>query len=87
MWLTRPRRGKKWPASCARTRCRHRVSRVLIGQTRGLYDPRITPESVRDHHDLIADEDGYIVPVTARDIGTFETAHPVPGSPGRAGGE
>jgi NAD(P)-dependent dehydrogenase (short-subunit alcohol dehydrogenase family) len=55
-----------------------RISLVLIGQTRGLYDPAITPESVRDHHHLIADEDGYILPETARDIGSFDTAHPVP---------
>jgi NAD(P)-dependent dehydrogenase (short-subunit alcohol dehydrogenase family) len=55
-----------------------RVARVLIGQTRGLYDPDISPESVRDHHHLIVDEAGSILPETARDIGTFESAHQVP---------
>ncbi|HLM63883.1 MAG TPA: SDR family oxidoreductase [Acidimicrobiales bacterium] len=39
-----------------------RVARVFIGVTRGVTDPNLTAESVRDNFDKIRDEGGYKVP-------------------------
>jgi NAD(P)-dependent dehydrogenase (short-subunit alcohol dehydrogenase family) len=39
-----------------------RVARVFIGVTRGVTDPNLTAESVRDNFDKIRDEAGYKVP-------------------------
>jgi NAD(P)-dependent dehydrogenase (short-subunit alcohol dehydrogenase family) len=39
-----------------------RVARIFIGVTRGITDPDLTVETVRDRFDEIRDEDGYEVP-------------------------
>ncbi|HEX6420084.1 MAG TPA: SDR family oxidoreductase [Acidimicrobiales bacterium] len=39
-----------------------RVARVFLGITRGIFDPRLTPEAVRDRFAEIRDEEGYEVP-------------------------
>ncbi len=44
-----------------------RVARVFLGVTRGIFDPRLTAEAVRDRFDEIRDEQGYEVPATMND--------------------
>jgi len=39
-----------------------RFARVFIGVTQGLFDPDVTPESLRDQFDRVTDEAGYVVP-------------------------
>jgi NAD(P)-dependent dehydrogenase (short-subunit alcohol dehydrogenase family) len=39
-----------------------RVARIFIGVTRGITDPDLSPETVRDRFDEIRDEEGYEVP-------------------------
>jgi NAD(P)-dependent dehydrogenase (short-subunit alcohol dehydrogenase family) len=39
-----------------------RVARVFLGVTKGIVDPKLTPETVRDRFDEIRDEAGYEVP-------------------------
>ncbi len=42
-----------------------RVGRVFIGATKGIFEPDLTIETVRDHFKEIRDEEGYIVPKNA----------------------
>jgi NAD(P)-dependent dehydrogenase (short-subunit alcohol dehydrogenase family) len=44
-----------------------RVARVFLGVTRGIVDPKLTPETVRDRFDEIRDEAGYEVPANMND--------------------
>ncbi|HLI24346.1 MAG TPA: SDR family oxidoreductase [Acidimicrobiales bacterium] len=44
-----------------------RVARFFIGMTEGYYNPRLTPEEVRDHFDQVRDEKGYTVPGSPAD--------------------
>jgi NAD(P)-dependent dehydrogenase (short-subunit alcohol dehydrogenase family) len=39
-----------------------RVARIFVGETKGFFDPALSPEHVRDHLDEIRDEQGYAVP-------------------------
>jgi hypothetical protein len=39
-----------------------RVARVFVGVTKGVVDPGLTPEIVRDRFDEVRDEEGYEVP-------------------------
>jgi hypothetical protein len=44
-----------------------RVARVFLGVTKGIVDPKLTAEAVRDRFDQIRDEGGYEVPATMND--------------------
>jgi NAD(P)-dependent dehydrogenase (short-subunit alcohol dehydrogenase family) len=44
-----------------------RVARVFIGETQGIYDDKLTLETVRDRWDEICSEEGYVVPANAGD--------------------
>jgi NAD(P)-dependent dehydrogenase (short-subunit alcohol dehydrogenase family) len=44
-----------------------RVARVFLGVTKGIVDPKLTPETVRDRFDEIRDEAGYEVPAQMND--------------------
>jgi NAD(P)-dependent dehydrogenase (short-subunit alcohol dehydrogenase family) len=44
-----------------------RVARVFLGVTKGIVDPKLTPETVRDRFDEIRDEAGYEVPANMND--------------------
>jgi hypothetical protein len=44
-----------------------RVARVFLGVTKGIVDPTLTVEIVRDRFDEIRDEEGYEVPATMND--------------------
>ena len=39
-----------------------RIARMFVGLTNGYYNPELTLEDVRDHFEVIRDEDGYSVP-------------------------
>ena len=39
-----------------------RVARIFIGETQGYFNPALSMEDVRDHFDVIRDQDGYAVP-------------------------
>jgi len=56
-----------------------RVGRFFIGMTKGYYNPKLSPEDVRDHVAEIRDEAGYTVPAGPADefrllLGTIESA-------------
>ncbi|MGH9106450.1 MAG: SDR family NAD(P)-dependent oxidoreductase [Acidimicrobiales bacterium] len=44
-----------------------RVARFFIGLTTGYYNPKLTPEDVRDNFDQVRDEAGYTVPAGPAD--------------------
>ncbi|MGH6691153.1 MAG: SDR family oxidoreductase [Acidimicrobiales bacterium] len=44
-----------------------RVARVFLGVTKGIVDPKLTAETVRDRFDEIRDEAGYEVPASMND--------------------
>ncbi|MCW2830456.1 MAG: putative short-chain dehydrogenase [Aeromicrobium sp.] len=44
-----------------------RVARIFIGETLGYYSPDLTLEDIRDQWDLITDEMGYSVPMSAEE--------------------
>jgi NAD(P)-dependent dehydrogenase (short-subunit alcohol dehydrogenase family) len=44
-----------------------RVARVFLGVTKGIFDPNLTAEAVRDRFAEIRDEEGYEVPPTMND--------------------
>jgi NAD(P)-dependent dehydrogenase (short-subunit alcohol dehydrogenase family) len=44
-----------------------RVARVFLGVTKGIFDPNLTVETVRDRFAEIRDEEGYEVPPTMND--------------------
>jgi NAD(P)-dependent dehydrogenase (short-subunit alcohol dehydrogenase family) len=44
-----------------------RVARVFLGVTKGIVDPNLTAETVRDRFDEIRDEEGYEVPAAMND--------------------
>ncbi|HEV7688991.1 MAG TPA: SDR family oxidoreductase [Acidimicrobiia bacterium] len=44
-----------------------RVARIFVAEALGYFDPVLTPETVRDHVDVITSEEGYTVPRHAGD--------------------
>ncbi|MFM7870606.1 MAG: short-chain dehydrogenase, partial [Actinomycetota bacterium] len=39
-----------------------RVAQVFLGETKGYYNPALTPEDVQDNWTTITERDGYAVP-------------------------
>jgi hypothetical protein len=52
-----------------------RVSHVFIAETKGYFNPALTPEDVRDNWDTITDRADYLVPSSVpEEIGMFVQA-------------
>ncbi|HMC40809.1 MAG TPA: SDR family oxidoreductase [Acidimicrobiales bacterium] len=48
-----------------------RVGRFFVGMTQGYFNPNLTVEDVRDHLDVIRDENNYLVPANSNEETAF----------------